>query len=298
MAERFVSFFPSIWLGEFNDYHAWLSARPSLLSFSVIADQMDDKIVASRHPYTIEAWCSSCSLNQPMLVSWHYGAINTDGSVHPAWTETAICTACGLNSRMRALISKIQSLGIPSWSKVYTPEAITDGFSRLRARFPRVTGSEFLGVNLVSGSSYPVAGHGSVMHQDLTALSFERATFDLVITQDVFEHVPDYKKAFAECYRVLNTSGVLLFTIPFFPHLEHTQILATVDANGHIDHLHPPEYHGNPVDSTGALCFQHFGWDILEDIRAAGFSTATAHLYWGPWQGHMGTPFFVFSASV
>ena len=28
--------------------------------------------------------------------------------------------------------------------------------------------------------------------------------------------------------------------------------------------------------SSGALCFHHFGWDLLEAMRAAGFASAEA----------------------
>ncbi len=61
-------------------------------------------------------------------------------------------------------------------------------------------------------------------------------------------------------------------------------------------HRLPPEIHGNPVSDEGSLCFQNFGWDILADLGGVGFSDAKAALYWGPWQGHLGYPFFVFSA--
>jgi hypothetical protein len=117
-----------------------------------------------------------------------------------------------------------------------------------------------------------------------------------MITLDVFEHIPDYSKAFRESFRILSPNGYLIFTIPFFFDREKTIIRATIDNTGEINHILPAEIHGNPVSNNGSLCFQNFGWDILGGLKHAGFSDAKASLYWGPWQGHLGYPFFVFSA--
>ena len=69
-----------------------------------------------------------------------------------------------------------------------------------------------------------------------------------------------------------------------------------VGAGGDVQHILPPEIHGNPVTAGGSLCFQHFGWDMFDELRSAGFSSAVAKLYWGPWQGHIGVPGFLFHA--
>ena len=38
-------------------------------------------------------------------------------------------------------------------------------------------------------------------------------------------------------------------------------------------------YQGDPVTGEGILCFQHFGWQILRDLEAAGFQSAYALAY-------------------
>jgi len=162
---------------------------------------------------------------------------------------------------------------------------------------PSLLGSEYMGAEHKTGDIIIRWGNlRRIRHEDLTALSFPDGEFDLAMTLDVFEHIPDYRKAFAELGRVLAPGGRLVFTIPFFYELETTRIRASVGPEGIIHHL-PAEIHGNPVSDGGSLCFQNFGWDILLDLREAGFSDAMASLYWGPWQGHLGYPFFVFSAS-
>lgn len=234
-----------------------------------------------------------------MRVDWMFGAgdIHTP-SVHPAWTETSVCSECGLNSRMRALWDFLKvRCELERYRRVYIAEQVTSFYRRLKKKVPSLIGSEYLGPGYKSGAvTVSLKNLERVRHEDLRALSFDDGIFDLVITQDVFEHIFDYKKAFAEIHRVLAPEGILVFTIPFFWNSEQTVIRASVGNDGKIIHHLPPEIHGNPVSNEGSLCFQNFGWDILTDLRKAGFSDAIAHLYWGPWQGHLGFPFFVFSA--
>ena len=49
-------------------------------------------------------------------------------------------------------------------------------------------------------------------------------------------------------------------------------IVRAVIRDGEIHHLLPPEYHGDPLSAEGCLCFYDFGWELLEDLRAAGWA--------------------------
>lgn len=49
---------------------------------------------------------------------------------------------------------------------------------------------------------------------DLCNIPFAENSFDLVISEDVFEPIVDYKKAFREIYRVLKNGGKHIFAIP------------------------------------------------------------------------------------
>ena len=223
---------------------------------------------------------------------------NGAGSVHPAWTEIGVCPGCGLASRQRAIMAYIfDRLSLSASSRIYVAERVTPSYEILKTRFPQTIGSEYLGANFTPGQKRLwMKGNFMVRHEDITNISFDTNTFDLVLTQDVFEHIPNFVDAFAECNRVLIPGGRLVFSIPFFPHSEKTVIRAEIQ-NGDVIHLMEPEWHGNPV-GEGSLCFQHFAWDILEYLKGAGFSEASASWYWGPWQGHIGVPFFVFSATA
>ncbi|MGQ0519368.1 class I SAM-dependent methyltransferase, partial [Bacillus sp. D-CC] len=48
--------------------------------------------------------------------------------------------------------------------------------------------------------------------ENLEDMTFQNESFDLFITQDVFEHVMEPKKAFKEIERVLKPGGALLYT--------------------------------------------------------------------------------------
>lgn len=125
-----------------------------------------------------------------------------------------------------------------------------------------------------------LGGHGGVDFQDVTRLTWEDASFQAVYSGDVLEHVPDYRAALVEFRRVLRPGGVLVATYPFTD-AESTVVRAKLTDSGEVMHLLPPEYHGDPI-SGGVLCFYHFGWDILDEVRDAGFSDARMVMPWDP----------------
>lgn len=288
---------PSPWIAEFASQADYEALAPRWAEAFKAMDAIDDRVLCSRHPFQHPAYCAACERVTAMRVDWLFGGAAGAGSVAPAWTETAACPECGLNSRMRALIDWLRRSGVAETAReVYLAEQTTASYRLLQGWFPRLVGSEYLGPEIPRGARRQVGGQ-TVRHEDLTALTWPDRSFDLVVTQDVFEHIPDYRAAFREIARVLRPAGRLVFTIPFFYDLATTRIRARLAADG-IEHLLPPEIHGNPVSAEGSLCFQNFGWDILDDLRASGFRQARAALYWGPWQGHLGGPFFVFHAAM
>lgn len=289
---------PSIWLGEFSskaEFDRYIKDHRVVLRLML---DMDDRLISDRHCFNFNAWCAACEDVTSMLMTWRHSSIDGSGSVQPAWTEVNVCHRCGLNSRMRALIEALtRRYSTSGDASIYLAESVTPAFSAIKARFPNVVGSEYLGKDYKPGDEIFSESLGRTLrHEDMTCLSFPDQSFDLVITQDVFEHIPDYQKAFIECARILKPGGRLLFTIPFFSILEETRRRASIGPDGSLLHIEPPEIHGNPVNGEGSLCFQNFGWSILDNLKAAGFKESKALLYWGPWAGHMGGPFFVFSS--
>ena len=294
---RRTSLLPSIWLGRFDSHATWRSHDHEADALIGVADAIDDPLMGSRHPHAMKAWCAVCSSTQMMNVNWMYGEVAGSGSFNPSWTETFICPSCGFNSRMRALYTLLtDELQVPPTARIYLAEQITHGYRVYKSRFPNLIGSEYLGEGLAPGQE-SMHNNLRIRHEDHTRLSFASGSLDVVITQDIFEHIPDFRKALRESRRVLKPGGCMAFTIPFFSWLPETETIVQLLPDGTLEHLRPPEYHGNPL-GNGSLCFHHLGWDILDELREAGFSQAAAHLYWGPWQGHCGLPLFAFSARV
>lgn len=109
-----------------------------------------------------------------------------------------------------------------------------------------------------------------VFCQNLEQLTFADEKFDVVITEDVFEHIRDYQKAFQEVYRVLKTGGYHIFTVPCF---FDKPTLTRVDTSGTEDiYLLPPEYHGDKIRGK-ILAYRTFGIDIFEILEKIGFET-------------------------
>ncbi len=287
---------PSIWVGRFESSADWHRAADARRAVFDVFDGIDDRMLASRHPFSIRGHCVVCDDVTEMAMAWHLGATEPDGSVHPAWTLNACCHGCGLVSRQRALIDFLLGERLCD-GRTYVAERLTEGWTQLADLVGDLVGSEYLGPDRAPGEIVEIDGQ-HVRHEDLERLSFDDAEFDLVITQDVFEHVASLPASFAEVRRVLRPGGRLVFTVPCFAELDETRVLAEVRPDGSIEQLvEPPEIHGNPV-GEGSLCLRHIGWDVLDVLRDAGFTTAAAHCYWGPWAGHLGGPSFVYCAEV
>ena len=136
-----------------------------------------------------------------------------------------------------------------------------------------------------------------IRNEDVTRLTFPDASFDVVITNDVLEHVPLFQKAYPELFRVLRPGGLLLVTVPFlFDRREHL-IRAVLEEGGNVRHLLPPDYHCDPANPAGGvLCYQYFGWNLIDDLRAAGFARAGCLFLWSLYHGIIGGDTAVFYA--
>ena len=133
--------------------------------------------------------------------------------------------------------------------------------------------------------SYPWPGvargetHDGVRSEDLQALTFPDASFELVVTSDIFEHVRHPRVAFAEVHRVLRPGGSHVFTVPLAWPLP-PRSRKRVDTRTREDvHLLPPQYHSSPHDPQGSLVYTDFGMDLPELLRDVGFTTVVHHGY-------------------
>lgn len=98
--------------------------------------------------------------------------------------------------------------------------------------------------------------------ENLEKLTFSDNSFDLVITQDVFEHVFQPDRAALEIMRVLKPAGAHVFTTPKYPGLRNSRRRAKIDTTGKIKHLIEPVYHGNPIGDGRSLVTWDYGDDF------------------------------------
>ncbi|MBR0650843.1 class I SAM-dependent methyltransferase [Roseomonas terrae] len=244
--------------------------------------------------FTVEGQCVVCGGTRPLQVNFNYATGRLpDGRTLPNWREHLACTGCGLGNRLRASLHLLwQELRPRQHDRIYITEQVTPLHDWLRQRFPFVVGSEYLGPGHTPGEIVD-----GLRHEDVHRLSFPDAGLDLILSFDVLEHVPDARQALAEFWRCLKPGGSLLFTAPFREDLHSHLVRAVLRPDGSIEHLMEPEFHGNPVDPEGgSLCFQYFGWKIIEDLSAVGFSDAEGLFYWSAQFMYLGGANSVFIA--
>jgi SAM-dependent methyltransferase len=228
---------------------------------------------SGKQPFILAGHCGVCKRDANFSVTFEHSG----GRDEPNWREHLNCEWCTLNNRMRAAVQMAEKLiGPKPNASVYITEQITPLYDFFKKTYPQTIGSEFLNDSTLPGK----LNKKGVRFEDLTRLSFDDSIFDAILSFDVLEHIPEYKLAISEVHRSLKPGGVFLWSAPFdygFP--QDTLIRASMGVDGNIAHHLPPEYHGDPL-SDGVLCFQHFGFDVIDDMRRAGFASAAIHFYW------------------
>jgi len=204
--------------------------------------------------------------------------------------ETLTCTNCGSRFRSRRIAqilleiypaghSPNQAESIASWTHSKEVKSLhiaefnkIDGLHEQLLALPSLQYSEF-----VEGGEPGKLIEG-VRCEDLTRLTYPDASFDLVLSSETLEHVPDLHHALREVHRILKPGGIHIFTIPRLPGTRQTHARATLAANGTIRAVACPLLH-HPGGDVGYLVFTEFGADLKEILEAAGFE---AHERFGP----------------
>ncbi len=200
----------------------------------------------------------------------------------------------GCLSRHRAVLLLLKGLmlelRIPPAEQLdlYCPEAITPFAARLRQMVPRLISSEYL-----PDPNDPQRQNFD--HQDLCQLSLHDGCVDLVICNELFEHLYDLPAALAEIARILRPDGYLISTFPFAYNRTDTIVKARHRPGSQpglaseTELLTDVEYHGDPVHpERGSLVYQIPAWDILDQARRAGLSDPAIHWIAAPSYGIVG----------
>jgi len=214
-----------------------------------------------------------------------------------AFRESLVCRVCGATSRYRSiargLLRAIAELGGPAAESL---EELPKGHAGPRLRifdtqqpfaapscaYPipdllAACGWIDVEIGLYRPTDPPGTRYGPrLTNQDLQALAFPDASFDIVVTSDVMEHVRLDEAAHREIHRVLRDGGVYLFTVPHsraWPRtLVRRRVVDPADPSRDVDDL-PPEYHGDTNSAEGgALAYRAYGTDLDSLLEKLGFS--------------------------
>lgn len=176
--------------------------------------------------------------------------------------ESQLCASCGSSRRVRgvadALLARYADGALSVAELVAEP-----GFRAL----------EIAEVNAI-GRMHPfLAGLPGLTYfeypqEDIQALSYADASFDLVLSSETLEHVEDPLRALRETRRVLRPGGRHVFTVPVDPRLPRTRSREGL----------PPVHHGRGggpfvlvTRRHDMLAYTDFGADVPELLREAGF---------------------------
>ena len=255
--------------------------------------QIEKQLEGSQNGFYTPGYCYVCTQNVDFYSDFSYAFTDAEGKQRPNWREHLRCPSCGLNNRMRGAIQIFEQTGKPQVDDtIYLTEQITPLFQWFASNYRNAVGSEYLADKVPFGHM----DKRGLRNETLTGLTFADQQFGFILSFDVFEHIPNYQTALQECLRCLKPGGSLVFTVPFSRDSEEHIVRARISSTGVVEHILPPEYHGDPLDNSGSLCFYHFGWGLLEELRALGFSSATAKLYWSSKLGYLGHEQILFIA--
>ena len=183
-----------------------------------------------------------------------------------------LCLRCRSIPRWRALVFVLEEY-FPEWRGMTIHESSPGGpaSEKLARECPGYRPTHF----------FPDTTPGEYRHgircENLEQQTFLDASFDLVVTQDVFEHVLDPARAFAEVARTLKAGGAHVFTIPWY-YWKPTLVRAVRNGDG-IDYLVEPDYHGNPISDKGSLVVTEWGDDFCDYVyRHSGLTTTAMRI--------------------
>jgi SAM-dependent methyltransferase len=125
------------------------------------------------------------------------------------------------------------------------------------------------------GSIHPEQKHRS---EDLEDLTFEDSSFDVVITQDVFEHIFRPDLAAKEISRTLKLGGAHILTTPLTQQNRPSRRRCRLEGEDVVE-LMPPIFHGNPMSASGSIVTVDWGYDILAYLAHYGQTSSSMYIY-------------------
>jgi len=207
--------------------------------------------------FEIDGYCPVCELDVRFTAKRDRPL---DKIFYPNWFRNSLaCQKCSCLPRERA-IAHVLNKACPNWRemKIHESSPAGRGLSpKLRRECPGYVTSQF-SREIPFGTNHPQLGWRS---EDLENQTYGDETFDVVITQDVFEHLFHPGRAAREIARTLKPGGFCVMTVPVVAPWGATTRRASLDGDKVIHHL-PEQYHGNPVGDGRSLVTVDWSYDI------------------------------------
>ena len=205
----------------------------------------------------VEGVCPVCE-QQTRFQSWG-----------PGLRDGFICITCHSLPRERALFAVLARV-CPGWRGLQVHESSpSEGPGKLARECPGYTASHY-----DPGRPLGEISEQGWRNEDLERQTFEDGRFDLVITQDVFEHLLEPDRAIREIARTLKPRGLHVATVPLARKTKPSRRRARRLDDGSVKLLRAAEHHANPIDPQGSLVTVDWGYDIADYFdRHAGLST-------------------------
>jgi len=247
---------------------------------------------SNANTFSVGGYCLPCKKKTEFIVDGQFGGEVKNGILYPNWRERMECKYCRMNNRQRLIAGLIMQKAKNKKLQIYFMEQVTPIYQWAQKHLGsshRIVGSEYLGYECQCGEII-----NGIRHENIENLSFRDNEFDLIISNDVFEHVPNPELAFKECSRVLKPRGEMLATIPFYDNHDYSIKRAIIE-NNKIKQLLEPQFHGNPLSEKGSLVFNDFGWDLLTTMVLSGFKKANIEVFLSRKFGHIGQLQLIFT---
>ena len=195
---------------------------------------------------------------------------------HSWYRDWLLCGSCGSVPRERALMSVLKML-YPEWRGLSIHESSPSGRGAsvmLRRECPSYLASQY-DLAIPFGGMHSTGWYRS---EDLEQQTLPDEAFDIVVTQDVFEHLFHPDRAIQEIARTLRPGGAHIMTVPIVNKSDPSHRRASI-ADGQVVHRMEAQYHGNPMSADGSLVTVDWGYDIADYLaHHSGLSTVLFHL--------------------
>lgn len=199
--------------------------------------------------YEAEGFCPIC-------------CAKTRFEAHNSWfRDHLICIQCRSIPRERAL-AYILERDFPNWRELDIHES-SPGQRGISVKMAK-EGKRYIPTQFFSNDRRGESFRG-VRNENLEGTTFADASFDLVISLDVMEHVNRPDLVLSDIKRTLRGGGAYVFTAPTYKHKVKSERRALYGDDGVIFYAEA-EYHGNPISDKGSLVTFHYGYDLPELI--------------------------------